>query len=136
MYPVRCVHTILSCKLWVSFTRSPGIYLVTFGLCLHILWIDRSSAPGHRYVLTAVTLALFVFPTLRIAFGIKHILDAFVYYKGDGGPMELLSDISNWVNVMMGLDYCCQTSIADAFLVRGHIKYRSLDAPEALLLSA
>ena len=81
-------------------------------------------------------MALFVFPTLRIAFGIKHILDAFVYYKGDGGPMELLSDISNWVNVMMGLDYCCQTSIADAFLVRGHTtKHRPLDAPEELLLS-
>ena len=64
------------------------------------------------------TLLLFVFATLDIAFGLRHMLVAFVYYKGPGGAIAQLSDISYWMNVMKGVDYNCQTSIADAILVR------------------
>ena len=68
-------------------------------------------------MITVVTMLLFVFATSDVAFGLRHMLDAFVYYKGSGGPMEELSDISYWVNVMKGINYSCQTTIADFVLV-------------------
>ena len=53
-----------------------------------------------------------------MAFGLRHILDAFVFYTGQGGPAEELDDISYWINVMKAADYVAQTAIGDAILVR------------------
>ena len=54
-----------------------------------------------------------------MAFGLRHNLDAFVFYAGPGGPTAELSDISYWVNVMKAVDYVAQTAIGDAILVGG-----------------
>ena len=56
-----------------------------------------------------------------VAFGLRHILDAFVFYKGPGGAATELGNISYWVNVMKAADYVAQTAIGDAILVRGCI---------------
>ena len=101
-------------------TPLAGIYLVSFSICAYTLWMTRSSSASNlsrRRMITVVTILLFVFATSDVAFGLRHMLDAFVYYKGSGGPIAELSDISYWVNVMKGLNYNCQTTIADFVLV-------------------
>ncbi|TCD63102.1 hypothetical protein EIP91_006006 [Steccherinum ochraceum] len=94
-----------------------GIFLVTFAMCVKALF--TSALPGRlkRYLLIVATLLLFIFATMDVAFGLRHILDAFVYYTGPGGPIAELSRISYWVNVMKGVNYNCQTSTADAILI-------------------
>lgn len=52
-----------------------------------------------------------------MAFGLRHNLDAFVYYTGPGGATAEFGDISYWVNVMKSADYVAQTAIGDAILV-------------------
>ena len=46
------------------------------------------------------------------------MLDAFIYYKGSGGPEADFNQLRNWVNVMKAVDYAAQTAIADGILVR------------------
>ena len=53
-----------------------------------------------------------------MAFGLRHNLDAFVFYTGPGGATAEFGDISYWVNVMKSADYVAQTAIGDAILVR------------------
>ena len=45
------------------------------------------------------------------------MLDAFVFYKGPGGPIEELGNTSYWVNVMKTVDYVAETAVGDAILV-------------------
>ena len=86
-------------------------------MCVHALWESKIAGAVQRYVLAVAVLLLFVFATSDVAFGLRHMIDAFIYYKGPGGAIEELSNISYWVNVMKGINYSCQTSIADAILV-------------------
>ena len=86
-------------------------------MCAHALWTSTTSSLLRQRMFVTVTLLLFVFATSDVAFGLRHMLDAFVYYKGSGGAIGELSDISYWVNVMKGINYCCQTSIGDSVLV-------------------
>jgi hypothetical protein len=82
-----------------------GVYLVTLGQCLHaLLWSPaehrfRAKNKIHWPMLVAAIL-MFTFATLDVAFGLRHNLDAFVYYTGPGGAKEELENISYWVNVM------------------------------------
>lgn len=52
-----------------------------------------------------------------VAFGLRHNLDAFIFYRGPGGAAEEFHDISYWVNIMKTVDYVAQTTIGDAVLV-------------------
>ncbi len=52
-----------------------------------------------------------------VAFGLRHNLDAFIFYHGEGGAAKEFSDISYWVNIMKTVDYVMQTAIGDAILV-------------------
>ena len=96
----------------------PGLYLVSFGMCMYALLLSGTSGRQQRLVLLTVALLLFTFATLDVAFLLRHVLDAFVWYKGPGGPIGELSIISYWVNVMKTVCYVAQTSVADAMLVR------------------
>ena len=59
-----------------------------------------------------------------MAFGLRHNLDAFVFYTGPGGATAEFGDISYWVNVMKSADYVAQTAIGDAILVgRPKLRY-------------
>ncbi|KAJ7931732.1 hypothetical protein B0H13DRAFT_2524736 [Mycena leptocephala] len=99
-----------------------GVYLVTLGQCLHaLLWSPaehrfRAKNKIHWPMLVAAIL-MFTFATLDVAFGLRHNLDAFVYYTGPGGAKEELENISYWVNVMKTADYVAQTCIGDAILI-------------------
>ncbi|KAH7889178.1 hypothetical protein F5I97DRAFT_1934143 [Phlebopus sp. FC_14] len=106
-----------------------GVYLVTLFHCLRaLLWSESDgrfkSQINWSMLIPALLLCLFA--TLDVAFGLRHLLDAFVYYQGPGGPAEELSDISYWVNVMkiystagvrQTVDSVAQTYIGDAILV-------------------
>ncbi|KAH8105362.1 hypothetical protein BXZ70DRAFT_1043500 [Cristinia sonorae] len=107
-----------------------GIYLVTFGLCVNVLLFSEHTRPGgdRKYRLLSpffiVALLLFIIATLDEALLLRHVLDAFIWYKGAGGAKAEFADISYWVNVMKTVCYVAQTSIADAMLIyRCYIVY-------------
>ena len=78
-----------------------GIYLVTLWITARALFFD---ALGERkkvnWPMVAVMSLMAVFATLDVALGLKHNLDAFIFYTGPGGPQEEFENISYWVNVM------------------------------------
>ena len=78
-----------------------GIYLVTLGLCIRALfWGSTGKKDRYNWPLIVVAGFMFVFATLDVAFGLRHNLDAFIFYKGTGGANAEFEDISYWVNVM------------------------------------
>ena len=78
-----------------------GIYLVTLGLCVRALfWGTTGSKERINWPLVTITTLMFIFATFDVAFGLRHNLDAFIFYKGAGGPNAEFQDISYWVNVM------------------------------------
>lgn len=79
-----------------------GVYLVTAGLCARALLGGHRRQRGarRRWPLAAVAGAMALFATLDVAFGLRHNLDAFVFYSGPGGADAEFEDISYWVNVM------------------------------------
>lgn len=80
-----------------------GIYLVTFGLCVRVLFCGRRGTKRRKrynWSLIVVAALMFIFATLDVAFGLRHNLDAFVFYRGPGGPITEFQNISYWVNVM------------------------------------
>ena len=99
-----------------SFSNT-GLYLVSFGMALYSLLMSGKSSASQRNYLLVVVLLLFTFATLDVAFLLRHVLVAFIYYKGPGGAIGELSDISYWVSVMKTVCYVAQTSVADLMLV-------------------
>ena len=101
-------------------TNSPphsGLYLVSFGMCMYIMLVKSRSKNRQRIIFLIVALLLFTFATLDVALLLRHVLDAFIWYHGPGGPNGEFSDISYWVNAMKSANYVIQTSIGDAVLV-------------------
>ena len=84
---------------------------------MYTMLVKSRSRRGRRNVFLVVTLLLFVFATLDVALLLRHVLDAFIWYKGPGGAIAEFSDISYWVNVMKTVAYAAQTSIGDGMLV-------------------
>jgi hypothetical protein len=82
-----------------------------------ILFTDGAKGGVNKKML-AIAIALGTFATLSLAFQLKHVLDAFIWYHGPGGALEEMNDISNWVNVMQTVTYTFQTVIGDLVLVR------------------
>jgi len=96
-----------------------GIYLVTFGMCVRLLfWDSRGERKRHlNWPLVLTTFLIFVFATFDVAFGLRHALVAFVFYSGAGGSAEAYETISDWVNVMKTVDNQVMLMIVDAFLI-------------------
>ncbi|TCD63101.1 hypothetical protein EIP91_006005 [Steccherinum ochraceum] len=113
-----------------------GAFLMTFGMCVHALWNSQLSGSSQKRMFIAVALLLFLFATSDVAFGLRHLIDAFIYYRGSGGAIQELSDIAYWVNVMKAINYSCQTSIADWVMIyRCYILYgRSWKVIAALIV--
>lgn len=99
------------------------MFLVSFGQCAHSLWTSKSSDLVQQRIVGSATIAMFIFATLDVSLGLRHLLVAFVYYKGPGGAEEQYTNISYWVNAMAGLDYTCQSIIGDFVLVRRNISF-------------
>ena len=78
-----------------------GIYLVTLGGCIRSLfWGSSGKKERYNWPLVIVATLIFIFATFDVAFGLRHNLDAFIFYKGAGGPDAEFENISYWVNVM------------------------------------
>ena len=113
----RCVSTR-------EFTASKcaGMVLITVAYGLRVLLWSRDghlkSRASINWVMVGATLAMFTIATLEMAFGLLHMLQAFIWYPGPGGAIDEFEDISNWVNVMRTADYILQTFIGDGIMVR------------------
>ncbi|RPD71692.1 hypothetical protein L226DRAFT_547169 [Lentinus tigrinus ALCF2SS1-7] len=98
-----------------------GAVLITVGYGLRVLlWSRDGQFKGRthiNWIMVGVTMAMFTIATMEMAFGLIHVLQAFIYYTGPGGAKGELSDISNWVNVMRTADYVAQTFIGDGIMV-------------------
>ena len=116
------------------------------GLCLRVLLFERDKLafkPSRRInrpmllaaglmaifstldgkkVKDAIGIALFS-PPMLVAFGLRHNLDAFIFYNGPGGATREFEDISYWVNNMKAVDLAAQIAIGDAILVCGTRTY-------------
>lgn len=78
-----------------------GIYLVTLGLCARrLFWDYQGLRRTVNWPMVVVAALMSVFATLDVALGLRHNLDAFIFYSGPGGADGEFDDISNWVNVM------------------------------------
>ena len=73
---------------------------MTFGMCARSLWFNNIPGSTQKRLLGVAAVLLLVFATANVAFSFRHVLDAFIYYTGPGGPAQHLAVISNWVNVM------------------------------------
>ena len=100
-----------------------GIYVVTLALCVRSLFWGRHGLKATvNWPMAAVTALMCVFATLDVALGLRHNLEAFVYYTGPGGPAAEFDNISYWVNVMK----VCR-SLACFFYWRAHASRRAAD---------
>ena len=80
-----------------------GIYVVTFALCARALFWDRQGLKNRRAInwpMVVVMVLMSIFATLDVALGLRHNLDAFIFYTGPGGAAAEFDNISYWVNVM------------------------------------
>lgn len=97
-----------------------GIYLMTFLSCMRLLLFRDGSLQSFsslNHTMVAAALAMFLFGTLDVAFGLRHNLDAFIYSQGYGTPIAQFSSISYWVNVMKMVSYVGQTFVGDSILL-------------------
>ncbi|KAI0060440.1 hypothetical protein BV25DRAFT_1917787 [Artomyces pyxidatus] len=94
-----------------------GIHLVTFGKVVRVLLSKKRSRKSRRLHFLAATLLLLIVGTGYIALSFRHVLDAFVWYKGPGGPIGQLSHVANKVFNGMTILYIVQTSLGDAMLI-------------------
>jgi hypothetical protein len=90
---------------------------VSFAACIQALIFARDPNAGVNKTMLIVVTFMCLFATLDIAFGLRHVLDAFIWYRGPGGAEEDFEDISNWVNVMKSVIYGLQTLTGDLILV-------------------
>ena len=83
----------LSCFVVILYvtepSRTPGIYLVSFGMCMYLMLVKAPSRQGRRNVFLVVALLLFVFATLDVVLLLVHVLHAFIWYHGPGGAIVL-----------------------------------------------
>jgi len=96
-----------------------GVYMVTFAFAVRILFFTKRFkwSSVNNWALASATLALAIFATLDVALGLRHCLDAFIFYQGPGGSNAEFADISYWVNVMKTVNSLMMLLIVDGFLV-------------------
>jgi len=64
-------------------------------------------------------LAMFLFATMDVAFGLRNNIFAFVTITDQGKePEYAFNDLSEWTNVMKMVNYVGMTFVGDAILVR------------------
>ena len=110
-------------NLDVSVSESTaGMVLITVAYGLRVLlWSHEGHLKRKKdisWIMVGTTIAMFTIATLEMAFGLLHMLQAFIWYPGPGGAIDEFEDISNWVNVMRTADYILQTFIGDGIMVR------------------
>ena len=92
--------------------------LVSFFICIRTLLSSDSALNRVSFrVLLGVSIAMAILDGMDKSLQLRHMLDAFVYYKGPGGPPGLLNDTRNWVNFTKTVVYVIQTWLGDGVLV-------------------
>ena len=77
-----------------------GIHLATFAVCMYV-WHTRGIAQASgRLPWMMVAIVIFLMCTVDLCFGFYHDVNAFVLYKGPGGPTGAFENLSNWVDVI------------------------------------
>lgn len=95
-----------------------GAMLVSFFICLRVLFTSESALnPLSFRSLMAVSVLMAILDGLDKSLQLRHMLDAFVYYKGPGGPIEELSETKNGINFAKTVVYVIQTWLGDGVLV-------------------
>jgi len=95
-----------------------GIMLVSFFICIRtLLTSDSALNPISFRALLAVSVLMAILDGADKSLQLRHMLDAFIYYKGPGGPNELFEQTKNWVNFSKTAVYVVQTWLGDGVLV-------------------
>jgi len=104
-------------SLWME-AISYGIYLVTLGLCIRALfWGSTGKKEYYNWPLIIVAFLMCFFLTFDVSISLKHILDAFIFFQGPGGPDGFFGEISEWVNVMKSVDTEVMALIGDGMMI-------------------
>ncbi|THG99497.1 hypothetical protein EW026_g2856 [Hermanssonia centrifuga] len=79
-----------------------GIYLVTLGMTISVLFWGRMGQKRRNWPLIFVMALMFIFATFDVAFGLQHNLDAFIYYTG---PVPRVNSITAYANANSSADF-------------------------------
>jgi hypothetical protein len=110
---------------------------VTFGMCMSAFAkrhrsSNHDTGARHLYAWFWISVALFTIATLSEILQFVYVLQAFLWYKGPGGPSEMLSDPSFWmVPAKAGLSIA-QILVGDAALVSSLV-FSSIKLPCMLI---
>ncbi|KAK7045012.1 carboxylic ester hydrolase [Favolaschia claudopus] len=103
-----------------------GIYLVTLGMAVQVL-LTKKSASGRRmrrrgwaelnWVMLGVEGVLLVNSTLDLSVAFATLVEAFVNYRGPGGPIHVFEDRSGWGTFVKTVCVGVQTLVGDGILI-------------------
>jgi len=92
--------------------------LASFAICMETLFNTPSSINQTSYrVLLGISVLMAFLDIFNETLQLRHILEAFVYYKGPGGPEQQLNDAGYWINPAKSIIYALQTLLGDGVLV-------------------
>ncbi|TFY60916.1 hypothetical protein EVJ58_g4847 [Rhodofomes roseus] len=95
-----------------------GMQFVTMVICVYTLVsTSRTTRRPLNIPLLAYAIVLFGFGTLDIAFALHRNLQAFVSYKGVGGPDAVFNQISDYVTVLRSVWNFLAVLVADSALI-------------------
>lgn len=95
----------------------PGVYLVSFVACMRVLFSGAGIQSNVNRGMLAVALLMAFIATLGLALGLRHVLEAFIWYRGPGGPTAEFEKISSWIQVTKNGCYIFQTLTGDLILI-------------------
>ncbi|KAI0028901.1 hypothetical protein K488DRAFT_57565 [Vararia minispora EC-137] len=97
-----------------------GVYLVTFAMCMHVLFSDRHrQTSGLAVLISPMTLAsLFLFASIvsHWVLDIVRLFDAFIYGR-KGSPLAFYAYIRDGKNVVKTALYIAQVIVVDMIMV-------------------
>ncbi len=100
-----------------------GVYVVTLGIACRVLFFDNQGMKKRvNWSMVVVVALMAIFSTLDVSLGLRHNLDAFIFYKGPGGPDAEFDNISYWVNVMKVKYPPCRDVVRELKLTGDHFR--------------
>ncbi|KAJ7321650.1 hypothetical protein DFH08DRAFT_941901 [Mycena albidolilacea] len=98
-----------------------GIYLVTLGIAGRQLLTTETGQwkqrPAINWVIVGVSVVLFVNSTLNLVVVLITIYQAFVLYKGPGGPDHIFMHGSGWKTITKSVNVPLQSLVGDGILI-------------------
>jgi len=94
-----------------------GIYLVSFGACIRALFSGAGIYSSLNKAMLVVAILMAIFGTLDLALGLRHALQAFIWYHGPGGAIAEFEKVSSWIQVTRNGSYIAQILTGDLILI-------------------